>query len=70
MAAETQEAANVIGKLKGYVGELTQENLIASLSAIQDLFAVFAANGIIGCADLRVKYDKPYRYCQGCRCSR
>ena len=59
MAAETQEAANVIGKLKGYVGELTQENLIASLSAIQDLFAVFAANGIIGCADLRVKYDKP-----------
>lgn len=59
MAADTQEAANVVEKLEGYVGDLTQENLIASLSAIQDLFAVFAANGIIGSADLRVKYDKP-----------
>lgn len=59
MVADTQEAAVVIGKLEGYVGELTQENLIAALSAIQNLFATFAANGIIGSADLRVKYDKP-----------
>ena len=59
MAAETQEAANVVSKLKGYIGDLTQENLVASLAAIQDLFAVFAANGIIGSAELRVKYDKP-----------
>lgn len=33
--------------------------MIAALSAIQNLFAVFAANGIIGSAELRVKYDKP-----------
>lgn len=59
MAADTREAATVVGKLQDYIGELTQENLIASLSAIQDLFAVFAANGIIGSAELRVKYDKP-----------
>ena len=59
MAADTQEAATVVGKLEGYIGELTQENLIAALSAIQNLFAVFAANGIIGSAELRVKYDKP-----------
>ena len=59
MVADTREAATVVGKLQDYIGELTQENLIASLSAIQDLFAVFAANGIIGSAELRVKYDKP-----------
>lgn len=59
MVADTREAAIVVGKLQDYIGELTQENLIASLSAIQDLFAVFAANGIIGSAELRVKYDKP-----------
>jgi len=59
MAADTQEAATVVGKLEGYIGELTQENLISALSAIQNLFAVFAANGIIGSAELRVKYDKP-----------
>lgn len=59
MAAEAQEAAVVVGKLEGYIGKLTQENLIAAFSAIQSLFAVFAANGIIGSAELRVKYDKP-----------
>lgn len=59
MDADTREAANVVGKLQDYIGELTQENLIKSLSAIQDLFAVFAANGIIGSAELRVKYDNP-----------
>lgn len=59
MAADTKEATTVVGKLEGYIGELTQENLIAALSAIQNLFAVFAANGIIGSAELRVKYDKP-----------
>lgn len=59
MAADTKEAATVVGKLEGYIGELTQENLISALSAIQNLFAVFAANGIIGSAELRVKYDKP-----------
>ncbi len=59
MSADTQEAAKVVGKLEEYVGELTQKNLIDSLAAIQDLFAVFSANGIIGSAELRVKYDKP-----------
>lgn len=59
MAADTQEVATVISKLEGYIGELTQENLVAALSDIQNLFAVFAANGIIGSAELRVKYDKP-----------
>lgn len=59
MAADAQEAAAVVGKLEGYIGKLTQENLIAAFSAIQSLFAVFAANGIIGSAELQVKYDKP-----------
>ena len=59
MAADTEEAATVVGKLEGYIGDLTQENLIAAFSGIQNLFAVFAANGIIGSAELRVKYDKP-----------
>lgn len=59
MAADTQEAANVIGKLEGYIGELTQKNLIDSLAAIQDLFSVFSTNGIMGSTELRVKYEKP-----------
>lgn len=59
MVADTQEAATVVSKLEGYIGKLTQENLVAALSAIQNLFAVFAANGIIGSVELRVKYDKP-----------
>ena len=59
MAADAQEAAAVVGKLEGYIGKLTQENLIAAFSAIQSLFAVFAANGIIGSTELQVKYDKP-----------
>lgn len=59
MAAETKEAAEVIGKLENYVGELTQDNLINALSAIQDLFAEYAANGIMGSSELRIKYEKP-----------
>ena len=59
MAADTQEAAKVVGKLKEYIGELTQNNLIGSLAAIQELFSVFSANGIIGSTELRVKYEKP-----------
>lgn len=59
MAAETKETSEVIGKLEGYIGELTQENLVGSLAAIQDLFSVFSANGIIGSTELRIKYEKP-----------
>lgn len=59
MVADTQEAATVIRKLEDYVGELTQENLINTLAAIQDLFSVFSANGIMGSTELRVKYEKP-----------
>ena len=59
MLVETKEAASVISKLNGYIGDLTQDNLIVSLAAIQDLFSVFSSNGIIGNAELRVKYDAP-----------
>ena len=59
MDADTQEAAKVVGKLKDYIGEVTQNNLIGSLAAIQDLFSVFSANGIIGSTELRVKYERP-----------
>lgn len=59
MAADTKDASSVIEGLEEYVGELTQENLVVTLSAIQELFAVYAANGVMGSADLRVKYDKP-----------
>ena len=59
MTADTQEAAKVVGKLEEYIGELNQKNLIDTLSAIQELFSVFSANGIIGSTELRVKYEKP-----------
>lgn len=59
MAADTDQITIVINKLNNYVGELNQDNLIATLYAIQDLFATFAANSVIGSNDLRTKYDKP-----------
>lgn len=59
MAADTREAAKVMGQLEEYIGELTQENLIDALAAVQELFSVFSANGIIGSTELRVKYEKP-----------
>ncbi len=59
IVADAQEAAKVVGKLEEYIGKLTQENLIDSLSAIQMLFNVFAENGIWGADELRVKYGKP-----------
>jgi hypothetical protein len=59
MAADAREASTVITGLEEYVGDLTQENLVSTLSAIQDLFAVYAANSVPGSAELRVKYDKP-----------
>lgn len=59
MAADTKEANQVVAKLKDYIGDLTQDNLIAALASIQELFSVFGANGILGSTDLRVKYEKP-----------
>lgn len=59
MSAETKEAADVISKLEDYIGELTQNNLIEALAAIQDLFIVFSANGVLGSAELRIKYERP-----------
>lgn len=59
MAGETREATRVIGKLEDYIGDLNQENLIDSLYAVQNLFSVFSANGIIGTTELRSKYEKP-----------
>lgn len=48
----------MITKLKGYFGELTKDNLTSSLSAVQNLFSVFSANGIIGSSELRSKFEK------------
>ncbi len=59
MSAETKEVATVTGKLKGYIGELTEKNLTVALSSVQELFSVFAVNGILGNTDLSVKYEKP-----------
>lgn len=58
MAAETAAADTVINSLEAYVGELTQDNLVATLSAIQELFAVFVNNGVYGLDELRNKYSK------------
>lgn len=58
MAAETAAVAAVIDGLEGYIGELTKENLLTALAAIQELFRVFAMNGILGSNDLKTKYEK------------
>lgn len=57
MAAETREATRVLGKLGEYVGALTQERFMETLSSIQTLFNVFAENGIIENVELRDKYS-------------
>lgn len=59
MKADTERVSSVLSKLTEYVGELNQNNLIETLSAIQTLFTVFAANSVMGSNDLRTKYDKP-----------
>lgn len=58
MKADTEQVSLVMKKLNEYVGELNQNNLIATLAAIQDLFTVFAANSVMGSNDLRTKYEK------------
>ncbi len=59
MAAENKQIELVVGKLKEYMGELTQDNLIANLNAIQNLFSVFSANGIIGSSEIKIRFEKP-----------
>ena len=59
MAADTREAADVLCKVEGYVGALSQKSLMETLGSIQELFSVFSANGILGSTDLWVKYERP-----------
>ena len=58
MAAEITQVDEVLKKVEGYVGKVDKDNLVSTLSSIQDLFAVFAQNGIMGANDLRTKYEK------------
>ena len=55
--AETAKVEQVYSKLKDYIGELNEENLLLTLNAIQNLFSVFASNGIIGSNDIRTRYE-------------
>ena len=55
--AEAEKAKLVSGKIQEYVGDINEENLLLTLNAIQDLFSVFASNGIIGSNDIRTRYE-------------
>ena len=57
--AEKKTVLAVEEKLTGYVGTLNQENMVNTLAAIQEMFAVFAANSIIGSNQMRTKYERP-----------
>lgn len=57
VTAETEKTKQVFSELREYVGEINEENLQSALLAIQDLFATFAVNGIIGNNDIRTKYE-------------
>ena len=57
MLAETSQDESVLNGIRGYVGDLNKSNMISTFAAIQELFAVFSANSIIGSNDLRTKYD-------------
>ena len=58
MAAEITQVDEVLKKVEGYVGKVDKDNLVSTLSSIQELFSVFAQNGILGANDLRTKYPK------------
>ena len=59
MKADTEKVSVVLSSLTEYVGDLSQDNLIETLSAIQTLFAVFGENGVMGdYKELAAKYDK------------
>lgn len=59
MKADTEKVSLVLSALTNYVGDLNQDNLVETLSAIQTLFAVFSENGVMGdYKDLATKYDK------------
>ena len=64
MDAEERYGAELCSRLTPYLGALTQENLIETLSAIQDLFFLFLRQGIPVRRTLRDKYDalKPEEY--------
>jgi hypothetical protein len=55
--AEAEKAKLVSSKIQEYVGDINKENLLLALNAIQNLFSVFASNGIIGSNDIRTKYE-------------
>ena len=60
MKADTEKVSSVLSCLTDYVGDLNQNNLVATLSAIQTLFSVFGENGVMGdYKELATKYDKP-----------
>lgn len=58
MAAEKEQSNHVITKLGEYFGTLTKENITHALSAVQNMFSVFSANGIIGSSELQTKFEK------------
>lgn len=59
MKADTEKVSSVFSSLTDYIGDLNQDNLVETLSAIQTLFAVFSENGVMGdYKDLATKYDK------------
>lgn len=58
MAAEKEQSNHVISKLNEYFGTLTKENITQALSAVQNMFSVFSANGIIGSSELQTKFEK------------
>ena len=59
VAAEQKYVASTKEKLVEQVGELTKDNLLNLLSAIQGLFATFNQNGVLGYNELRLRYDTP-----------
>lgn len=59
VAAEINKAQQISSSIEGYVGTINEENLLQVLNAIQNLFSVFASNGIIGSNEIRTKYEVP-----------
>ena len=59
VSAETSKIAEVKSDLQNQLGELSEGRITETVSAIQKMFSVFAANSIFGSRSLQTKFDGP-----------
>ena len=57
--AETSKVVEVKSDLQDQLGEISENNITETVSAIQKMFSIFAANSIFGSSALQARFDGP-----------